>query len=78
VGNAQLFALSGEQNPYKQAKLGLLEQGALTDMLLVNGDSTKDINVLQDYEHNFVVIINYGKIFKNTQVILFYTTTVMP
>ena len=26
-------------------------------MLLVNGDPTKDINVLQDYERTFVVTI---------------------
>jgi hypothetical protein len=35
-------------------------------MLLVNGDPTKDISVLQDYERNFVVIIKDRKIHKNT------------
>jgi imidazolonepropionase-like amidohydrolase len=45
--------------------LGVLQKGAWADMLLVNGDPTKDINVLQDYEHNFVVIIKDGTIYKN-------------
>jgi hypothetical protein len=35
-------------------------------MLLVNGDRTQDIHMLQDYEHNFVVIIKDGTTYKNT------------
>jgi hypothetical protein len=31
--------------------------GAWAVILLVNGDRTKDINVLQDYERTFVVIV---------------------
>lgn len=65
-GNCELFALSGERNPYKEAKLGVIQEGAWADMLLVNGDPTKDINVLKDYERNFVVIIKDGKVYKNT------------
>jgi hypothetical protein len=65
-GNCELFAMSGERNPYKEAKLGVLQEGAWADMLLVDGDPTKDIKALQDYEHNFVVIIKDGTIYKNT------------
>ncbi len=65
-GNCELFALSGERNPYKEAKLGVLQEGAWADMLLVDGDPTQDINVLKDYEHNFRVIIKSGVIYKNT------------
>jgi imidazolonepropionase-like amidohydrolase len=35
-------------------------------MLLVDGDPTKDINLLADPQHNFVVIIKDGTIYKNT------------
>ena len=35
-------------------------------MLLVNGDPMKDISVLEDYEKNLVVIIQGGKVWKNT------------
>jgi imidazolonepropionase-like amidohydrolase len=61
----QLFALSGARNPYQDAKLDVLQEGAWADMLLVNGDPTQDINVLKDYERNFAVIIKDGKIYKN-------------
>lgn len=64
-GNCELFAQSGRRNPYKEAKLGVLEEGAWADMLLVDGDPTKDINVLADPQRNFVVIIKNGTIYKN-------------
>lgn len=64
-GNAQLFALSGLRNPYKEAKLGVIEAGAWADMLLINGDPTQDINVLKDYERNLLLIVKDGKVYKN-------------
>jgi imidazolonepropionase-like amidohydrolase len=64
-GNCELFAQSGERNPYKQPKLGVLEEGAWADMLLLDGDPTKEINVLADPQRNFVVIIKDGKVYKN-------------
>jgi len=65
-GNCELFALSRERNPYKQAKLGVLQEGAWADMLLVDGDPTQDIKVLADPQRNFVLIIKDGKMYKNT------------
>ncbi|MFL5254651.1 MAG: amidohydrolase family protein [Rhodopila sp.] len=65
-GNCELFALSGERNPYKEAKLGVIEEGAWADMLLVDGDPIQDINVLNDYERTLVVIMKDGTIHKNT------------
>jgi imidazolonepropionase-like amidohydrolase len=65
-GNCELFAMSGRRNPYKEAKLGVLSEGAWADMLLVDGDPTQDIGVLKDHERNFVVIIKDGNIYKNT------------
>ena len=35
--NAELLALSGPRNPYP-GKLGVVEEGALADLLLVDGD----------------------------------------
>ena len=58
--------MSGERNPYKEAKLGVIQEGAWADMLLVNGNPLQDINVLKDYDRNFVVIIKDGKVYKNT------------
>jgi imidazolonepropionase-like amidohydrolase len=64
-GNCLLFAQSGERNPYKEAKLGVIEDGAWADMLLVDGDPTQDISLLGDPGRNFVVIIKNGEIYKN-------------
>jgi imidazolonepropionase-like amidohydrolase len=63
--NAQLLTLSGERNPYP-GKLGVVEEGALADLLLVDGDPLTNINLVADPNRNFVVIMKNGKIFKNT------------
>ena len=62
--NAQLLALSGKRNPYP-GKLGVVEQGALADVLLVDGDPIANIKLIEDPAKNFVVIMKDGKIFKN-------------
>ena len=63
--NAQLLALSGKRNPYP-GKLGVVEQGALADLLLVDGDPIVNIKLIEDPAKNFVVIMKDGKIYKNT------------
>jgi imidazolonepropionase-like amidohydrolase len=63
--NGELLALSGPRSPY-QGKLGVVEEGALADLLLVNGDPLTNIKVLGDYKTNMVVIMKDGKIYKNT------------
>ncbi|MGE0024410.1 MAG: amidohydrolase family protein [Hyphomicrobium sp.] len=63
--NAELLAMSGERNPYP-GKLGVVEEGALADLLLVDGDPIADITLLEDPAKNLVVIMKDGKIFKNT------------
>ena len=45
--NAELLALSGPRNPYP-GKLGVVEEGALADLLLVDGDPLADIALLND------------------------------
>jgi imidazolonepropionase-like amidohydrolase len=62
--NAELLALSGERNPYP-GKLGVIEQGALADLLLVDGDPIANIKLIEDPAKNFVVIVKDGRIFKN-------------
>lgn len=63
--NAELLALSGPRNPYP-GKLGVVEEGALADLLLVDGDPLADIKLIEDPSKNFVVIMKDGKIYKNT------------
>lgn len=62
--NAQLLAMSGARNPYP-GKLGVIEEGALADLLLVNGNVLQDINLLGDPVNNFTVIVKNGVIYKN-------------
>jgi imidazolonepropionase-like amidohydrolase len=63
--NAQLLGLSGKRNPYP-GKLGVVQQGALADLLLIDGDPIANIKLIEDPAKNFVVIMKDGKIFKNT------------
>jgi imidazolonepropionase-like amidohydrolase len=63
--NAELLALSGKRNPYP-GKLGVVEEGALADLLLVDGDPIANINLIEDPTTNFVVIMKDGQIHKNS------------
>lgn len=63
--NGRLMALSGFINPYP-GKLGVVEEGALADLLLVNGDPLENIDLVKDPDKNFLVIMKDGKIYKNS------------
>jgi imidazolonepropionase-like amidohydrolase len=63
--NAELLALSGKRNPYP-GRLGVVEEGALADLLLVDGDPLKDLSLLENPEKNLVVVMKDGTIYKNT------------
>jgi len=62
--NAQLLALSGLRSPYV-GKLGVVEEGALADLLLVDGNPIENIKLIEDPGRNFLVIMKDGKIYKN-------------
>ena len=62
--NAQLLELSGKRNPYP-GKLGVVEEGALADLLLVDGNPLENIELIADPGTNFVVIMKDGKVYKN-------------
>src|SRR6202049_2948669 len=61
--NGELMALSGFINPYP-GKLGVVEEGALADLLLVDGNPLEDLNLVANPDKNFVVIMKDGKIYK--------------
>lgn len=63
--NAELLALSGLRSPYI-GKLGVVQEGALADMLLVDGDPIANIDLISDPSKNFLMIMKDGKIYKNT------------
>jgi len=62
--NGRILAMSGLRSPYK-GKLGVIEEGALADLLLINGNPLEDISILTQYEENIVLIMKDGVIYKN-------------
>ncbi|MGI9201935.1 MAG: amidohydrolase family protein, partial [Woeseiaceae bacterium] len=64
--NAELLAETGKRNPYPLA-LGVIEEGAYADILLVDGNPLDDISLLsEDYEKSLRIIMKDGVIYKNT------------
>ena len=62
--NAELLALSGPRNPYPH-KLGVIEEGAYADIILVKGNPLKNIRLIENPEENFCIIMKNGVIYKN-------------
>jgi imidazolonepropionase-like amidohydrolase len=62
--NAELLALSGLRSPYP-GKLGVVEEGALADLLLVDGNPLENIELISEPAKNFLVIMKDGKIYQN-------------
>lgn len=62
---AGLLEMSGKRNPYR-GKLGVIREGALADLLIVDDDPMNDVSVLADPEKNIRLIMKAGKIYKNT------------
>ena len=75
----ELLAMSGLKNPYPEGKLGVIEEGAYADILLVDGNPLEDITLLGAFDKmvyegttepakTIKLIMKDGKIFKNTMV----------
>lgn len=62
-GNAELLSLSGPRNPYP-GRLGVVESGALADLILVDGNPVADIALIADPAANFVTIVKNGQLVK--------------
>lgn len=63
---AALLELSGELHPYREGPLGVIQEGAYADLLLIDGNPLEDITLLADYENNIDLIMKDGVIYKNT------------
>lgn len=55
---AELFQMEGE--------IGVVREGARADLLAVDGDPTRDLNLLQGQGRSLSIIMKDGKFFKNT------------
>lgn len=63
--NAELLQMSGARNPYPGV-LGKVEEGAIADLLLVDGDPLANIDLIADPDTNLKLIVKDGAIIKNT------------
>lgn len=63
--NGELLQLAGLRSPYP-GKLGVIEEGAIADLLLVDGDPLKELKLLADPAKNFLLIVKDGQIYKNS------------
>jgi imidazolonepropionase-like amidohydrolase len=62
--NGELLALSGPRNPYP-GKLGIIEEGAFADLILVDGDPLKNLNLFQKQGEHLSIIMKEGRLHKN-------------
>ena len=61
----ELLKLSALRDPYP-GELGVVKEGALADLILVDGNPLENFDLVADPDKNFVVIMKDGKIYKNT------------
>lgn len=61
----KLLQLSGKRNPCP-GRVGVVEEGALADLLLVDGDPVADISLITRPGESFRVIMKDGVIYKDT------------
>jgi imidazolonepropionase-like amidohydrolase len=62
--NGELLLMTGLRNPYP-GRIGLVEEGAYADLLLVDGNPVEDLSLVATPETSFVVIMKDGIIYKN-------------
>ncbi|UCH73344.1 MAG: hypothetical protein JSU82_13465, partial [Rhodospirillales bacterium] len=75
----RLMALTGQMNPYPKAKLGVIEEGAYADIILVDGNPLEDLSVIGASPSMFgaeprptpsvdtiPLVMKDGRIYKNT------------
>ncbi len=62
--NAELLAMSGPRSPYP-GLLGVVKEGALADLILVDGNPLQNIDLVADPDKNYLVIMKDGVIYKN-------------
>jgi imidazolonepropionase-like amidohydrolase len=63
--NGELLAMSAPRNFY-QGKLGIIEEDALADLLVVDGNPINDIELIARPDKNLMFIMKDGKTYKNT------------
>jgi len=63
--NGELVKLCGPRDPYP-GEIGVVKEGALADLILVDGNPLENLDLVADPDKNFTVIMKDGAIYKNT------------
>ena len=63
--SGEIFKMSGLRNPYPDGDLGVVEEGAHADLLLVDGNPLENLGAVTDPK-NLKIIMKDGRIYKNT------------
>jgi imidazolonepropionase-like amidohydrolase len=66
-GQALLELSAPSRNPFKGAKLGVIEEGAWADVLIWSGDPTQNVRLVLEAD-NLLLIMKDGKLYKNLLV----------
>jgi len=66
-GQALLELSAPSRNPFKGAKLGVIEEGAWADVLIWSGDPTQNVRLVVE-SANLLLIMKDGKLYKNLLV----------
>ncbi|MCM2502069.1 amidohydrolase family protein [Aureimonas altamirensis] len=61
--NAELLAMSGPRTPY-DGRLGVIQAGALADMILIDGNPLDDLSLLENPSERLSLIVKDGVIVK--------------
>jgi imidazolonepropionase-like amidohydrolase len=65
TGNVnEIIKLSTYQNPYPEGKIGVLEEGAFADLLIVKGNPLEDLDILAD-TGNILFIMKNAVVYKD-------------
>jgi len=63
--NGELLRMSGERNPY-DAPVGVIEPGALADILVADGDPTQNLDFLMNPSDHLRLVMKDGLVYKAT------------
>lgn len=62
--NADILAMSGKRSPYA-GRLGVVEEGALADLILIDGNPLKNLEVFKNSKETLLLIMKNGKLVKH-------------
>jgi imidazolonepropionase-like amidohydrolase len=68
IRNAELLAMSGARNPYP-GRLGVVAEGAIADLVLVDGDPVADLSLVGRPDEAFVAIVKDGRLVKGEELV---------